>query len=235
MSTFVLIHGGSHGAWCWEHVIPLLRARGHAAFAFDLPGHGDDPTPRSSVTLESYVAAANRFVASRSEIVLVGHSLAGIILPAVAAANPSRISRVVFLAAIVLDAGERAIDIIPPGRRPSYFEMAAQSSDNTLWLPFAQARELFFSDLSEDEARRAYSRLTPQPFAPYLSPVATSCRSLRTATRYILCDRDQVFPSDLCLAMASKLSGELVTVDSGHDVMLSQPGRLAELLMASPS
>ena len=45
MSRFVLVHGAWHGAWCWEKVVPLLAARGHAARAIDLPGHGDDPAP----------------------------------------------------------------------------------------------------------------------------------------------------------------------------------------------
>jgi pimeloyl-ACP methyl ester carboxylesterase len=44
---FVLIHGGFHGAWCWERVIPALRKLGHQAVAIDLPQHGErgnDPT-----------------------------------------------------------------------------------------------------------------------------------------------------------------------------------------------
>jgi alpha-beta hydrolase superfamily lysophospholipase len=56
MSTYMLIHGALHGAWCWERVIPLLRSSGHAAIAPDLPGHGADRTPRAAVTLAHYVA-----------------------------------------------------------------------------------------------------------------------------------------------------------------------------------
>ncbi len=39
MSTFVLIHGACHGAWCWHKMIPLLVSRGHRVMAPDLPAH----------------------------------------------------------------------------------------------------------------------------------------------------------------------------------------------------
>jgi len=38
MSTFVLIPGAGGAAWYWHRVLPELRARGHEAFAVDLPG-----------------------------------------------------------------------------------------------------------------------------------------------------------------------------------------------------
>ena len=51
MSTYVLIHGSWHGAWCWEKVVALLEERRHRVVAPDLPGHGQDETPPSEVTL----------------------------------------------------------------------------------------------------------------------------------------------------------------------------------------
>ena len=50
---FVLIHGGWHGAWCWQRVVPLLRAAGHAVLAPDLPSMGDDQADPATVTLAS--------------------------------------------------------------------------------------------------------------------------------------------------------------------------------------
>jgi len=53
LSTFVLIHGGWHGAWCWDRVVPLLEQAGHEVVRFDLPGHGEDWTQAAEVTSES--------------------------------------------------------------------------------------------------------------------------------------------------------------------------------------
>ncbi|MET0699294.1 MAG: alpha/beta fold hydrolase, partial [Mycobacterium sp.] len=37
MTTFALVHGAWHGAWCWERLTPELVARGHRVVAVDLP------------------------------------------------------------------------------------------------------------------------------------------------------------------------------------------------------
>lgn len=46
MTTFVLVHGESHGSWCWDKVVTLLEAQGYQAIAVDLPGiPGRDKNP----------------------------------------------------------------------------------------------------------------------------------------------------------------------------------------------
>ncbi len=80
MATYVLVHGAFHGAWCWTKLTPELEARGHRAVAFDLPGGGEDKTPIEQVTLDAYVERVVETVAQESErVILVGHSLGGII------------------------------------------------------------------------------------------------------------------------------------------------------------
>ena len=71
MARFLLIHGASHGAWCWEKVTPLLEAKGHLVRAIDLPGHGNDKTPRNTVTLADYTEAV--LDALEPDTILVGH------------------------------------------------------------------------------------------------------------------------------------------------------------------
>ena len=78
MSTYILIHGAWHGAWCWDKVISLLKKEGHAAVALDLPGHGDDKTPIAEVTLQAYADRVCEVTSAQSEpVILVGHSLGG--------------------------------------------------------------------------------------------------------------------------------------------------------------
>jgi pimeloyl-ACP methyl ester carboxylesterase len=68
---FVLIHGGFHGAWCWERVVSELRASGHDAIAIDLPGHGERNREKA------YLASWRGAVAEVREEgdVVVGHSM----------------------------------------------------------------------------------------------------------------------------------------------------------------
>lgn len=232
MSHFLLIHGGSHGAWCWQGVIDALEGLGHRARALDLPGGGEDPTPRAQVTLEGTVAAVRGFIEVHDlrDLVLVGHSLAGIALPDIVAACPARIRRVVFVAAFVLDRGERAIDLIAPERVPDYHRMADASPERALMLPYAQARARFFSDMDEVAARSAYARLTPQPFGPYLGRARHAARSIAAISTYVVCTQDRNLPSAMCRGFGEKLGGAVVDIDAGHDVMLSRPEALAACL-----
>lgn len=231
MADFVFIHGGFHGAWCWELLINELKMRGARGFACDLPGHAKDATPRRQVTRQAYLSAVSEFICSLSldRFTLVGHSLAGIVLPDIASAFSTQVREVVYIAALVLKPGERAIDLIPENRRPSYYEIANSSEDYSLWIEFEQAKRLFLGDFEESEAREIYKQLTPQPFQVYLDP-ATSL-SFSCPVRYIVCDRDQALPPESCVAWADKLDVHVQHIDSAHDVMLSQPGKLADLLL----
>ena len=80
MAVFVLVHGGSHGSWCWDACAKELQCDGHQTVSFDLPGHGQDRTPRDRVTLKAYAQAIRDQLkqCSPEPPVLVGHSLAGI-------------------------------------------------------------------------------------------------------------------------------------------------------------
>jgi pimeloyl-ACP methyl ester carboxylesterase len=232
MSDFLLIHGGSHGAWCWQGVIDALAGLGHRARALDLPGCGKDPTPRAQVTLEGTVAAVRDFIEANDlrDLVLVGHSLAGIALPDIVASCPGRIRRVVFVAAFVLDEGERAIDLIAPERVPDYHRLADASPERALMLPYEQARARFFSDLDETAARAAYDRLTPQPFGPYLGRARHAARSMAAISSYVVCTKDRNLPPVMCRGFGEKLGGTVGEIDAGHDVMLSCPTALAARL-----
>ena len=233
MFTFLLIHGGSHGAWCWESLSAELHQMGHQSVTLDLPGHGADSTPRAQVTTDAYISRVNQVIEDQhlDDFVIVGHSLAGTILSDIIRTHPQKINECVFLAAYVLAAGEAAIDCVPADRRPNYFEMAERSPENSIMLSFEVARARFFSDLSEQDAHQYYQKLTPQPLAPYLSQALVEPTSIPLHYRYILCKQDQTLSPDWCRKQAIKLGVKCEEVVAGHDVMLSQPHELAQLLV----
>ena len=83
MSTFGLVHGGGFGAWCWEHLIPELKARGHRAATVDLT------TEDQAAGAARCAEVIARAFAAIEDLVLVGHSIAGLIIPLVAVQRPS--------------------------------------------------------------------------------------------------------------------------------------------------
>lgn len=94
MTTFGLIHGAWHGAWCWEPLVGELERRGHRAVAVDLPC--DDP---AATTMHNAELVADALSDAEGDVVVVGHSLGGLLAPVLPLLRPVR--RVVFLAALI--------------------------------------------------------------------------------------------------------------------------------------
>ncbi|MCH7790455.1 MAG: alpha/beta fold hydrolase, partial [Acidobacteria bacterium] len=112
MTTFVLVHGGGFAANCWDRVVPLLNG---VTVAVDLPGRGRREGPVADYTLTDFADAVVQDIESTdaTDIVLVGHSLAGATLPHVAARVPDRLDQLVFVSCVVPADGERVVDTLP--------------------------------------------------------------------------------------------------------------------------
>ena len=92
MSTYVLVHGSWHAAWCWYKIVPRLEQAGHRAIAIDLPGHGRDGTPVGDVTMQHYVDAIGSAIDAAGEpVILVAHSRGGIAVTQAAEAHAERV------------------------------------------------------------------------------------------------------------------------------------------------
>lgn len=116
MSTYLLVHGAWHDGRVWDRVVPLLAAAGHRVFAPSLTGHGDRAGLLGpEVGLDTHVDDIVRLITERdlTEVVLVGHSYAGLVVAAVADRVPDRIGHLVYLDAMVPQDGDNAIDVIP--------------------------------------------------------------------------------------------------------------------------
>jgi len=98
MSTYVLIHGAWHGAWCWKNIIPFLEKNGHKVVAPDLPGHGEDKRPIAEVTLQAYTDRVCQILDEQSEpVILVGHSMGGVVITQTAEYRPEKIKSLYLL------------------------------------------------------------------------------------------------------------------------------------------
>ena len=222
MPHVLLVHGGSHGAWCWADVQRYLRNKGVDSTAFDLPGSGEDRTSRSDLDLDDYIAACIGHIdAIDQDVILVGHSLAGLTFPGVIAQRSARIAHAVFIAALVTSRGERGIDSIPTDRRPGYYEMAEQSPDNSLLPSFDAAWDRFFPSLDEIQARAVYERLTPQPLGPYLQANSVELSELSVPSTFVVLEEDRTFPVPVAREFAQKLGVDPIIRPGDHCWMIT--------------
>jgi pimeloyl-ACP methyl ester carboxylesterase len=239
-SGFVLVHGGFHGSWCWDRVRPLLR---FPAVAANLPGRqGDGPDPgggagpgSAALRLVDYSAAIVEAVerSGFDEVVLVGHSLAGLSLPAAAAELADRVRHLVFVSCLIPREGGCAVDQVLPGMRTyvrrRLVRMVADPGPG-LELPTWLSRWSFCHDLDEADTDLVMGRLCPEPAGPLLERVPGVRLRADLPRTYVGFRGDRVVPPFFQRRYAALAGATRVPVDGGHDGILSNPAGLAPVL-----
>lgn len=235
MATFMLVHGAAHGGWCWEKVRPLLEANGHRVCSPDLPGMGKDDTPPANVTLADNVEKLSRLLDKMDEpVVLVGHSLGGITISALAEARRRKLKALVYLCAILPQSGKTGRDMsnLDPS---AMWRLSRQVSPDGLTYTFARDRVpgLFYEDVSPEDRYRAMERLRPQPLAISTTPVTLTEERFGSVPRwYIECIFDNALKIDLQRKMVKLTPCKVITMECGHSPFYSNPEELVEHLEA---
>ena len=155
MTTYVLIPGACHGAWCFDDLADALRADGHQVVAITLTGIAErSHLLHGGVNLETHIQDVLAELAARKldEVVLVGHSYGGMVITGVADRIPEKIDALVFLDALVPRDGESCWDLVNDEERQWYLDV-----DET---GYGVAPMPFFD-----------SRATAHPLASFLQPL----------------------------------------------------------------
>lgn len=221
MSELLLIHGTCHGAWCFDRLIPELRALGIPARAIDLPGRDGSPT-----TLDAYARAI--LAAAGPDTILVGHSAGGYAITAAAEADPARFRGLVYLCAYLPAPGQSLADMRRAGPSQPLMPAIRMAQDRqSFTIDPTLARAAFYQDCPDDIAAEAVARLCPQPVAPQRTPLSPKA-ALTLPRHYIVCSQDQTIPPAYQARMASPLPPECIhSLPSGHSPFLSMPAALA--------
>jgi pimeloyl-ACP methyl ester carboxylesterase len=237
-STFLLIHGSWQAGWAWRHVREHLHAAGYRSLAPSLPGHASDDD-RSAVTFADYESAVLQVLDRESgPVVLVGHSFGGAIISRIAELRPERCEHLIYYSAFAPWDGESVADLLPAAFLDAFRQLSAQSKDRSVSLPYASLRSQFVNTADEDTAQRLISQFTAEPAAPVFEPLALP-RNHRHGipTTFISCRHDQAMPPGLFYpGQSSRLPNtRLIEINGDHEALLTNPGELAEALLAAVS
>ena len=274
-TDFLLVHGAWHNSSCWAEVQPLLAARGHRALAIDMPGHGltarfptsylqpgqpglaQEMSPLADITLDDAAQAVidalrglREGSQSERQVVLVGHSLGGIVITRAAQLAPELVDHLVYLAAVAptqLNTGLEYLSLPEQGpTAPGLYIGDPVMVGTTRLNPRSTdpaylelARSVFYGDIATEEFLAYANGLTPDlPVRIPSDPVgATADRWGAVPRTYIRTAQDRaLLPAlqDRMIRDADELAPSnpfrSVTIDSSHSPFASRPDELAQVL-----
>jgi pimeloyl-ACP methyl ester carboxylesterase len=227
MTLFALIHGGAHGGWCWERVVPELEARGHTAVAPDLPFDDESAgaTEWARTVVDAIESAGGR---DTDDAVVVGHSLGGMCVPVVASMRPVR--RMVFLGAMVPVPGRVYAEYLAENADALAFDASVGGTPGPSGLSWEAARHGFYQDLDEATARRAFERLRPLSLTVFTETCPID-RWPDVPSTYILMTEDRAVGQDWSRRVAREgIDADLIELAGGHSPFYSRPAELADVL-----
>lgn len=230
MATYVFVHGAWHGGWCWERLVARLRQDGAGIYTPTLTGLGDRAHLLSrSVSLETHIADVLQLLEEEdlSDVILVGHSYAGVVVTSVAGRVPGRLARLVYLDAVVPRCGQCLLDCTGPEFRSRIDEQVRTRGEG--WrIPIATPESLGL--LSEADINWVMPRLVPHPYRTFRDVVRWPAgQELPVPRTYINCIGSR--------PRGGPRSPQAVGIDdyhelsTGHDAMVTAPQELAQLLI----
>jgi pimeloyl-ACP methyl ester carboxylesterase len=171
--------------------------------------------------------------ANLGEVVIAAHSMAGLSAPQVVTRlGARRVRRLVLIAAVIPPEGKRMLDLIPPP-----FRWAAAGFYRDGAPPRRPPRRLFArwwfgNGLSRTQREYLYRQLCPEATGFFHAAVTRTNLPARVPRTWIFTGKDRTIgPRQQRRNMANLgRIDEIVHLAAGHDVMIGQPHRLAEIL-----
>lgn len=236
MTTYVLVHGAWMGQFAWELVAPRLEEAGHRVITLDLPGHGDDQADPAGISLDSYRAAVLAALGDSGDVVLVGHSMGGMVISAVAEAAPERLRQLVYVSAYLPRDGESLYGLSQEdsgSKVGQYWRQEDPARYSPAWIDAAGIVPVFAADCPQRYQNLLVARHRPEPLAPLATPVRLSAeRYGRVPRAYIETLLDACVSHQLQTLMLERTPVERrFQLQSAHSPFFAVPDQLAACLL----
>ncbi len=231
MTAFVLVHGGGHGGWCWQRTARLLRDMGHDAYTPTLTGFGERHHLEAPGFATFVTDVTNVFTfEDLRDVVLVGHSMGGVVIPRVACAVHDRVRRVVWLAAVVTADGESLLQAVP--QSPWIARAVTIGPDGTAHTDPELILDANIHDGTPEERAFVHDRHLPYPPYALTEPGRLSeFLALGLPTGYVIAADDRTIEPHIAARFAARLPGaDVREVPGGHDCMVTRPAEVAAVL-----
>ena len=232
----VLVHGGAHAADCWDLTVAELAGQAPElrVLAIDLPGRAGKPADLATVRIVDWVnsAVADIEAAGLGDVVVVGHSMAGLTVPGIVAKlGAQRVREMVLLTAFIPPQGRSVVDTLrgplaPLARSAGWIER------KSVPMPTALALFAFCNGMTREQRRLTLSRLCMESPNVIFEPADRNDLPAEVPRTWIMTLRDRALSTRQQLTAIRSLGGvdTMICLDGCHDVMFSDPANLARIL-----
>lgn len=234
-NTYMLVHGAWQAPYVWDAVRADLASKGNKVIVVELPGHGADSTPTYTLTLDVYRdKVIDALSQVNGKVILVGHSMGGMVITSVAEKVPSKISQLVYIGAFLPASGQSLADLAmsDPDSRLHY--SLVESTDHlTLDVKRDSLTHLFINDGSPADKEKVLTNYRAEPAIPFGNKVTLTNENFGSVGKvYIKTLQDIVISPALQDRMIAAAGIQLVlSVNSSHSPFLSQPKAVSDLLL----
>ena len=234
MATYVLVHGGGHGGWCYQRVARLLRAAGHEVYAPTLSGLGERSHLLSAdVDLDMHITdiTAVLHYEDLRDVILVGHSYGGMVITGVADRASDRVGRLVYLDAANPVNGQSLKDVAGPVIEAARPAGAVIDGMELVLLPAPEAG-LFYGVTDPEDLAWMADRLTGHPWKCFEQPLdLTNEEVLWAIPQYHIVCTSTLATRDAGLMAKARSENRLWDINTGHDLMITEPDAVAAALL----
>jgi pimeloyl-ACP methyl ester carboxylesterase len=233
----VLVHGGAHAADCWDLTVDELRRQAPdlPVLAIDLPGRAGKPGELAALSIGDCVdsVVADIDDAGLRDVVVCGHSMAGVIVPnVVTKLGAPRVREMILACAFVPPQGTSVLDTLG-GPLGSYARRAARARNIPVEMPRLAARLAFCNGMTRQQRQFLLPRICGESIRLVTGKVDRGALPADVPLTWILTLRDHSLSARTQRKSIDVLGGvqTLIPVDTCHDLMVSEPERLAEILV----
>lgn len=233
--TIVLVHGAWSDASSWDAVTPLLKTKGTEVINVNLAGHGKDTTSFAGITFQTYVDQVRAAIGTRTNVILVGHSFAGLVISQVAEEIPAQVKELIFLAAALPHNGDSLLGLAK-GDPASHIgkSLTVDQQHGAAIIAKDAVADIFAADAPKQVQDYLASHIKAEPLAPLATPVKLSDKnfgSIRKVYIHTVNDNAISYPAQQYMVKNSKVD-KVYTLQSSHTPFISMPDKLAAILIA---
>jgi pimeloyl-ACP methyl ester carboxylesterase len=233
--SYVLVHGAWQAPYVWDAVRNDLLKAGNKVIVVELPGHGADRTALHTLSMDVYRDKVIEAISAVNEkVILVGHSMGGMVITAVAEKIPAKISKLVYIGAFLPSSGQALTDLAYSDPDSKLAPLLIPSSDQlTLDVKTDSLSYLFINDGTQAITQQVIDNYRAEPAIPFTGKVTLTKENFGAVEKvYIKTLQDIVISPGLQDRMIAGAGITTVyTINTSHSPFLSQPHEVANLLI----